>query len=431
VATATVVSERTQDREPGPASGRRRAVAQRARAELLSGLVALAVVFAGVAALFEWVFPDVVDPNYCLRLRQLRRTEAAARGPRRLVVALGSSLTYQGLDAAALDRPLSEAMGEPVTVLNMALPNHLFATQLLTWRRLQRDGVRPDVLLVEVLPALLIDESLHVNELRLPANRLCWADMKVIRPYRGDTRPHLKREVGLAVAGSLYTRRYAVAQALAPDLVPSVDDNNGQLVWMLKGRPPTLPAEVRARLLETARANCTYLLREFRPGRFATVRELLASARTAGVPTALVIMPDGPALHTWYPPGVLDRVETCVNTLAIEYGAEIINARDWFDDEEDFYDSHHMQSPAADRFTERIGREHILPLLRRQCHQWPGTQYEDLHASATDVPETSLAVPSGNVTGANQALGVCGGQRADQALLQRDEEPLVGLQPRR
>jgi hypothetical protein len=374
-----------QHRKPAaaqaPTCGRRAAARLRARAELLSALVAFAVVLAGAAAVLEWVVPEVVDPNYFIRVQYLRRSQAAGPGPRRLVVALGSSLTYHGLDAASLDEPLSQALGEPVTVLNMALPNHLYSTQLLMWRRLQRDGVRPDLLLVEVLPALLIgDHPLQVDELRMPANRLCWSEFKVVEPYRGSLRPEMSREVALSIAGSLYTRRFAVAQALAPDLVPCADDNNSPLVWKVDWQPPTPPPEVRARLLEGAHRFCAPLLAGFQPGRCEIVRQLLASAKATGVTTALVVMPDGPALHSWYPPEVWSRIQAWLDAMVAEYGVEVINARDWFGREEDFYDSHHMLPPAAERFTERLGREHLLPLLRRQCREWPGTRYEDLHA---------------------------------------------------
>ncbi len=70
---------------------------------------------------------------------------------------LGSSRTCHGLAADELHERLSRELGRPVSVVNAGLPGSGPFTELLLWRRLRRDGVRPDLLLVEVLPGLLSD----------------------------------------------------------------------------------------------------------------------------------------------------------------------------------------------------------------------------------------------------------------------------------
>ena len=95
------------------------------------------------------------------------------------------------------------------------------------------------------------------------------------------------------------------------------------------------------------------------------VCELLASCRKERVAVALVVMPEGPIFRSWYPPGTWEATKEWLRHISQEYDAPLINARDWIDDENDFMDSHHLLLSGRAKFNERLGREYILPLLRR------------------------------------------------------------------
>ncbi len=93
------------------------------------------------------------------------------------------------------------------------------------------------------------------------------------------------------------------------------------------------------------------------------LRELLDDSRRDGVKTALVVAPEGPEFRGWYPPKTWRTIRVWLERLSREYDAPLVNAREWID-EDDFMDSHHLLKAGAARFTERLGRECIVPMLR-------------------------------------------------------------------
>jgi hypothetical protein len=101
------------------------------------------------------------------------------------------------------------------------------------------------------------------------------------------------------------------------------------------------------------------------------LRELLASCRKEGTPVALVVMPEGPAFRSWYPPGTWEIAKKWLTQMSEEYDAPLVIARDWIDDEEDFLDSHHLLRSGREKLIRRLGREYVLPLLRRRKENRP------------------------------------------------------------
>ena len=81
---------------------------------------------------------------------------------------------------------------------------------------------------------------------------------------------------------------------------------------------------------------------------------------------ALVLMPEGPAFRSWYSPEALRDAKNWVEQLGRDNDAPVIDAREWLAKEEDFTDSVHLVWDGANRFTDRLGQEIIIPLLRNQ-----------------------------------------------------------------
>ena len=157
---------------------------------MLTGLAAFIALQIAASVLLQRRFPGVLDPNYALRLARIHR--AARAGPKKplAVVMLGSSRTYHGLASDDLTESLSRELGRPVSVVNAGLPACGPITELLLWRRLRRDGVRPDLLLVEVLPGRVseADTVYEVSGGRMPADRLRWTDLPLLERYAAGTR---------------------------------------------------------------------------------------------------------------------------------------------------------------------------------------------------------------------------------------------------
>src|SRR4051812_9913784 len=119
-----------------------------------------------LAGLVETAHPELTDPRYGCRLRTLQ-ARRAAEPHRPLVLALGSSRTEVGL------RPeLMPPSTDGPLVFNLARGGTSQVMNLLTLRRLLADGVRPDWLLLEVLPACLAEEGGDVTVPELTARDL-------------------------------------------------------------------------------------------------------------------------------------------------------------------------------------------------------------------------------------------------------------------
>jgi hypothetical protein len=348
----------------------RRRTARQACIALLTGAALFAVLQIAAAVALELWFPGAIDPDYGSRFWRIGHGHAAEAEPPRTVVMLGSSRTYYGLDAEALNSPLSRDLGRPVSVVNFGFTGAGPVTELLTWRRLQRDGVRPDLLLIEVLPAFLSSAcgGDDLNEDRMPTNRLRWHDLALLDRYGvGRKRPRLRRDLTVAAAATLYSRRLEIVNAVAPRLLSFVKTKNPRVERLAPDPFPTfLTRQQLDKARDFARQQYSPALMDFHLGGRGceALQELLASCRRAHVPAALVLMPEGPQFRSWYPPETWRQIQNWVEQVGREEGAPLVNAREWIE-EDDFVDSHHLLPRGAEKFTDRLGREYILPLLRR------------------------------------------------------------------
>src|SRR5438094_683997 len=127
---------------------------RRAWQALASGLLLFAALHGGLAWLVERAGPYLRDPVYADRAARLLRRLAATDAPRCLLV-LGSSRTAYGVRTKLLEEQVRQALGEPVVAFNFGTPGAGPVTNLVYFRRLLAEGVRPDLVIIEVMPAYL------------------------------------------------------------------------------------------------------------------------------------------------------------------------------------------------------------------------------------------------------------------------------------
>jgi hypothetical protein len=350
----------------------RRIRRRRSVAAVLSGVAIFAVSQIALAFYFEIGAPEGHDPLYVGRLRSVQ--QALHQQPKPFtVVMLGTSRTLYGFRAGATASKWGDLAGRPVAAFNFGVPGAGPMTELLMWRRLQQDGVRPDLVLIEVMPVLLCGQKSY-NDLRpevCPTAQLRWRDLGLFEHYARTSRPGLRRDLLTAIALPCYGQRSRLTNLFAPELAPKksiLDDlvNNVDDFGAMKPRAaPTL--EERRQLMQTARETYQPYFKGFRLGGQGceALSELMASCRKGGVPAALVLMPEGPAFRSWYSPESLRDVQEWIGQLGRENNAPVIDAREWMA-EDDFVDSHHLLPDGGARFTDRLGRETIAPLFMRQ-----------------------------------------------------------------
>jgi hypothetical protein len=352
---------------PGP-----RTWARSSRASLVWGLAFCALLQLGMSVAIMPRWSRVRAPVYGHRLALLEQRIAERERPL-TVVMLGSSRTAHGFLAGMLDDRLSRVAGRPVAVFNFGMVGAGPVTNLVNLKRLLNDGIRPDLLLVEVLPPLLASDVplLEVREERLPTPTLRWDEMRLLAHYALPERKRLELRWVRSVLSPWYSHRLEILARSMPVLL-RIEERDasdfpdvGPSGWSRANWADHCPPERRRRALATAHKEYAEgYLRGFHLGGRPVValHETLRLCRSAGIPVALVLMPEGPAFRSWYPPGAREEITTFLAGLQRDYGTRVIDARDWIG-EDDFLDSHHLLPTGARIFTRRLGDEGIAPLL--------------------------------------------------------------------
>jgi hypothetical protein len=307
--------------------------------------------------------PIYRDPFLGSRMRNYKARRLESSGPVRSVVLLGSSRFYNAMRERVLETTLREKIGEPVAVHNW----YHFATgcfsSLFQFERLKRQGERPDLVVVEVVPAFLCKGvTLHdANTLTIPARRLSWEDAALVRRYNPE-RTGLTRELLQARLAPLYSHRIELLTHLMPRLVPDAARCYRDYFLDNDRDPPIRNYEAA---LERSRQSYAFALEGFRPGgeELSILRDCLRELRAAGVPTVVIAMPEGPVFRSWYRPGAWEEMSGAVTDLCHEFAARFVNAREWLDAEKFFFDSHHTTRAGGERFSRRLAEEVLAPLL--------------------------------------------------------------------
>jgi hypothetical protein len=80
------------------------------------------------------------------------------------------------------------------------------------------------------------------------------------------------------------------------------------------------------------------------------------------IPAAVVMMPQAPELHGYYPKEKLAAFVAQIDGIAGNHSAKFISAFDWLD-ESKFADGMHPTSDGATVFSTRLSRELLVPSL--------------------------------------------------------------------
>jgi hypothetical protein len=342
----------------------------RARAAVLWGLAGLAGLQLGLSVVIDCCLPQLRNPEAGFKARRLAERCAARPAPGLTVVMLGSSRTAWGFRPGLVEEDLGREAGAPAVVFNLGITGGGPVTELLLLRRVLADGVRPDLVAVEVLPPLLAGQGPAPLEARwLSAGALRLGELAVAGQYRIPL-GGLRRDWLESWLVPWYAHRFNLLSQAAPDWLPwavrkdwvRTIDATG---WATVFARPSSPDE-RRRALANARQEYIGWLVGFRLGEPAcrAVRDLLALCRQARIPVVLVLMPEGRTFQGWYPPAAWAQIAGFLDGLSREYAAPVINARDWVADEE-FFDAHHLLPRGAEIFTRRFGAE-VLRVLREQ-----------------------------------------------------------------
>lgn len=346
------------------------ATGQRVRLSLLTGLLAFLVVQAVVAVIARchpWVFRDRFHGP---RVRYYHRHLAVQPRPL-IVVQLGSSRTGCGLRGKVASPDLSGRLGQPVLLFNMGLAGSGLISNRVNLECLLNDGVRPDLLLLEVLPPSLNE---HWCSDFLP-ERFCVANLRreelpVVERLAVPPRSGLYWEWLANLSAPLHTHRIGLVSSFAPTILGHNVRSDGYDIDEYGWQPfPNVTPERAARQLQIARDSYFNYLQRFRMSvrTLEIMAETIELAKSQGIPVALVVMPEGPTFRSWYPPGVWQQIEKALSDLAKRHDALLINMREALP-EEDFMDSHHLLEEGGAKFSRMLAGR-IEPMLRQVVAQ--------------------------------------------------------------
>lgn len=335
----------------------------RARQALLSGLGLSVVLTLGLGLGLDNYWTVLRDPQYGSKLITLR-SRLAEQPDRSLVLFLGSSRTEVGVRPALLTADDSPCRTPIVFNFGMAGCGPL--QQLLCLRRLYADGIRPQCVLLEVLPP-----ALHWDcdgAVLLQPERLTWGDLR--RANRYCAQPLKVRAAwGQARLAGWFTTRFTLLSRLAPGWVPLAArrDSLWTMCDPLGWAKPFITAPTKAwSTVAFAHARTEYAsaLASFciSPLPDRTLRDAVEYCQTRRIPVALYVMPEGDTFRSWYPPGAYASVTQYVNNLGRDYSIPVFDTRTWMA-ETDFCDGHHLLGDAAARFSIRFGREMFDPWI--------------------------------------------------------------------
>jgi hypothetical protein len=304
----------------------------------------------------------VRDPEYAAKEAQLRALRDAAPD-QPLVVMLGSSRTLLGLQAGRL----GQDPGRPALVYNFGLVGCGPLLEGVALRRLLDAGLRPDLVLVEVLTPDLNQAGDHYQEEDwLNARRLGLGEFLRVRRY-GSHPENLLRQwcqarclpCGRPQAGLRPWLGLDSRAASRPGAGPPTDRHG----WHAHALPGLTPAEYQ-RHADLARWQYRECFGDLRlaAGPARALRDLLDGCRRQRIPAALVLMPEGSEFRALYPPAVSRGIERFLAGLAREEHVALVDARTWVEDA-GFWDGHHLLPSGATAFTDRFEREALRPLL--------------------------------------------------------------------
>lgn len=348
-------------------TGRSRRQQQRARAAVLSGLLLFVCFQVGFRFVIEEWHPEMRDPTFENKYCQLRERIAACSQPPATVVFLGSSMTAHGMQAGLVEEPLSRKLNRPVVAYNLAANAGGPFTQLLYLQRLLRRGLRPDLVIVELSP-LMYDYPDYPSDVnRFPAYLLDHDDVPTVARYSHDA--DLSGDWWQAFLVPIYGHRLTILTQAANVFVPFADrmllwhdmDAHG---WCRLERPTNSRNQ---QILDAVKKDWSTRLGNYAVGEppLRALRELTDLLDKEHIPTAMVVMPEGPLLRSLYNLKGLACILNEFSSLARLHGFPLIDARSDLD-ETHFSDSFHLASTGARRLTTRVLNEAISPILSAQ-----------------------------------------------------------------
>jgi hypothetical protein len=347
------------------------------RVDARRAILVWALVFVGLqmalALALEGPLSQLRNPDYGARRAALAQRQQTDQRP--LIFVLGTSRTMYGLRPDLLDAEASPA--QPYLVFNCGLPGHGVVHQYLALDRMLRDGVRPDGLVVEVVPVML---DWDVNRYD-PISPLWydWNDLQNVSQFKSKEMT-TRSDWWQARLLPWYGYRFNVIDRV----LPAWQTQGHQCAYYWRGLDSYgwIPMPSFRKSADGIDGSWRLFGKSLQELKVADSNRralfmLLERCQRERIPTTVLFMPEGPTFRGWYAPGAESEVLAFAEEIKSRYKVPVVDARAWLDSEQFFTDSHHLLPDGATAFTRRFGRD-VLPglsnsieLARAQAKRMP------------------------------------------------------------
>lgn len=332
-----------------------------AQTALICGLLTFAVLQLTAGVIIDRWWPGVRHPEYGRKLTLLRAQAAVHQGEP-LLLALGTSRTAFGFCAAANG-------DETGWQFNFGLTGIGPVQELICFRRLLAEGLRPVRLLIEIHPAFLHQTSNWCEARAIDVRKLDASDLAVVVRYAFEPAELIWRWTVCRLS-PWYSYRTELLDRLAPAWTDKAHRRDEQMLadtdsygW---SRYPVRPADdaERNRLGRFCAGLYTAPLSDFEvsdlPRR--AIAEMIDLCRREQIDAALVLMPEGERFGELYTPQAQQRLDAYLSRLRETDGTPIFDCRRWCGDEQ-FCDGQHLLPEGAAAFTARLRQRDLAPWL--------------------------------------------------------------------
>jgi hypothetical protein len=365
----TVVPE--SETSPPPADAVPRSVPARAplrrwlrhhRASAFWLLAAFAVSQLVLAVYVDQEAPPVRDPEFYL-LEGMLRDRMAERPARPTAMFLGSSRVAHGFDAQRAGQ------GHDAVVFNFGVPGSGPYFQTIMMDRLREDGVRTDVLFLEVLHSFYNGAGVRsLDGSLLDGARLSYGEAVGLFDYSPKSQRGPLRRWALARALPVYRHQAELRDRIGLDVFRPDEGPTPPFAPIdpLGYREREVKPETWAELTRLAHKQYDpfYTAFRFDPAAWSRLVGTIDRARATGTEVVAVMMPEGSEFRALYTPEVRAGVDDLVRRLRNEVRVAVVDARGWLDDAA-FYDQHHLLPNGARAFADRFRAEALEPALMR------------------------------------------------------------------
>lgn len=327
---------------------------------------------AALSAYLSWQRCELRDPVFGLRLRTLKKRMRESSGAP-LVLIIGSSRALNGLCPSYMGVPL-ERGGRIPLVYNFSFAGAGSVRELMTYRRLRAAGIKPDWLLIETWPVQWPEDGAFAERGLIVEDELHWTDLTVLSRYLPGKLDFFTRTLrGNLVPLICYrsrllhwSARSLLSRELDRSLAKEEEDwtSNDESGWLpCRNVPADLAAQRRE--VDKGLLVAAPLLNPLRisPDSDRALRELLDECRSAGINTALLLMPEHSACRGWYTPQTQAAVCAYLRQMRSDYQVPVFDTRDWVLDEH-FADFCHMAPQGVQPFSERFSRAALSSWIR-------------------------------------------------------------------